>query len=172
LGNNSILAYLGFGSRRDSGNHPDAQIHFECNAGRIRGSQYIFFLANRTSQYESNNYLWWEDYVRTCRASGVDFVSSWSWSRGAAGTFESRIVDLANGGVSLGENIITLQDVQNACGTRVLPTPPPGSSPTPPGGQLPTPTPVRGTYNFPLAQLFDFSPRLSDLESVFENVVR
>ncbi|OGM60542.1 hypothetical protein A2892_00785 [Candidatus Woesebacteria bacterium RIFCSPLOWO2_01_FULL_39_10b] len=51
-------------------------------------------------------------------------------------------------------------------------TPPPGSSPTPPGGQLPTPTPVRGTYNFPLAQLFDFSPRLSDLESVFENVVR
>src|SRR3989344_5578069 len=50
--------------------------------------------------------------------------------------------------------------------------PPPGSSPTTPGGQLPTPTPVRGTYNFPLAQLFDFSPRLSDLESVFENVVR
>ena len=114
LGQNSLLGYLSYQSRERTG--PSSQEYYECAAIGYANASSMYFLANRTSEYETNNYYWWEDFIGACRANGVDAVLSWGWNQGSSGTFQSRIMDLADGGVGFEGQTLTLDMVQTACG--------------------------------------------------------
>jgi hypothetical protein len=116
MGDNSILALSGFQSRAKE--DLSARAKFECETTDLQGKELtnIYFLGNRTSHYETNNYIWWQDYIDGCQASGMDIYASWCCNQASAATFRSRIEDLADGGVSYQGDTITLEDVQQTCG--------------------------------------------------------
>jgi len=114
LPQNSILAHSGY-SREDDYPRQTARQKLECDAVGFPNSDLIFFLGNHSCNDDANNFTWWSDYIDGCQAANLDFYASWSWDSGAAGTFESRLQDLLDGGVSSEGATITLETVRQTC---------------------------------------------------------
>ncbi|MFC1649613.1 hypothetical protein ACFL2C_02815 [Patescibacteria group bacterium] len=114
---NSILAYGGPGSDRlvRYGGFPEVvAAQMDCQINWFDGSEVLYYLANKSSQYGADNYNFFADYIAMCGVANNDFMVSWDWGRGDP-NFSIRMADLADGGVTNGSDTITLSDVQRAC---------------------------------------------------------
>lgn len=114
LSSRSTLASVSFDTRpaQEADDNEIATKFFQCNTDLAHsysnnelGNDVIYFLANRSSNYnQPDNTKWWTDYVDACKSSGVDFVTSWSWSNGTSQTLQDRI------------SFLPSDDINNACG--------------------------------------------------------